>query len=77
MIQNSLLKWFRENGRYWIPWKLKKDGSIPQSGESIAPYGIWIAEVMLQQTQLKDVIPYWEKWMKDFLTLTSLAEVDL
>ena len=76
-IQNSLLEWFRENGRYWIPWKLKKDGSIPQLGESISPYGIWIAEVMLQQTQLKVVIPYWEKWMKVFPTLTSLAEADL
>ena len=76
-IQNSLLKWFKGNGRYWIPWKLKKDGSIPQSGESISPYGIWIAEVMLQQTQLKVVIPYWEKWMKVFPTLTYLAEADL
>ena len=76
-IQNSLLQWFRANGRYWIPWKLKKDGSIPQLGESISPYKIWIAEVMLQQTQLKVVIPYWEKWMKAFPTLTYLAEADL
>ncbi|AIQ98242.1 8-oxo-dGTP diphosphatase MutT [Prochlorococcus sp. MIT 0801] len=76
-IQYSLLEWFRRHGRYWIPWKLKKDGSIPQLGESISPYGIWIAEVMLQQTQLKVVIPYWEKWMKAFPTLTSLAEADL
>jgi len=76
-IQNSLLEWFRANGRFWIPWKLKKDGSIPQLGESISPYGIWIAEVMLQQTQLKVVIPYWKKWMKVFPTLTSLAEADL
>ena len=76
-IQNSLLQWFRANGRYWIPWKLKKDGSIPQLGESISPYEIWIAEVMLQQTQLKVVIPYWEKWMKAFPTLTYLAEADL
>ena len=76
-IQNSLLEWFRENGRYWIPWKLKKDGSVPRSGESISPYGIWIAEVMLQQTQLKVVIPYWKKWMKFFPTLSSLAEADL
>ena len=68
---------FRENGRYWIPWKLKKDGSVPRSGESISPYGIWIAEVMLQQTQLKVVIPYWKKWMKFFPTLSSLAEADL
>ena len=76
-IQNSLLQWFRASGRYWIPWKLKKDGSIPQLGESISPYEIWIAEVMLQQTQLKVVIPYWEKWMKAFPTLTYLAEADL
>ena len=59
-IQKSILDWFRANGRYWIPWKLKKDGSIPQVGENISPYGIWIAEVMLQQTQLKVVIPYWK-----------------
>ncbi|WP_269609054.1 8-oxo-dGTP diphosphatase MutT [Prochlorococcus marinus] len=76
-IQNSLLEWFRENGRHWIPWKLKKDGSIPQSGESLSPYGIWIAEVMLQQTQLKVVIPYWEKWMEVFPSLPSLTEADL
>ena len=57
--------------------KLKKDGSTPQFGESLSPYGIWIAEVMLQQTQLKVVIPYWEKWMKVFPTLSSLSEADL
>ena len=76
-IQYPLLKWFRANGRYWIPWKLKKDGSIPQLGESISPYEIWIAEVMLQQTQLKVVIPYWEKWIKTFPSLTDLSETDL
>ena len=76
-IQKALMEWFRENGRHWIPWKLKKDGSIPKSGESISPYEIWIAEVMLQQTQLKVVIPYWEKWMRAFPSLTYLAEADL
>tara|TARA_Y100001968_G_scaffold202561_1_gene186011 strand:- start:553 stop:1551 length:999 start_codon:yes stop_codon:yes gene_type:complete len=76
-IQNKLLEWFRKDGRHWIPWKLKKDGSIPKSGESISPYEIWIAEVMLQQTQLKVVIPYWEKWMKVFPSLTDLAEANL
>ena len=76
-IQNSLLEWFSEHGRNWIPWKLKKDGSIPKSGEFLSPYGIWIAEIMLQQTQLKVAIPYWEKWMQTFPTLTDLAEADL
>ncbi len=76
-MQNSVLEWFGANGRYWIPWKLKRDGSVPRLGESISPYGIWIAEVMLQQTQLKVVIPYWKEWMKVFPTLSSLAEADL
>ena len=76
-IQNLLLTWFRENGRNWIPWKLKTDGSIPKSGEIISPYGIWIAEVMLQQTQLKVVVPYWEKWIKIFPSLTDLVDADL
>ena len=76
-IQNLLLEWFGANGRHWIPWKLNKDGFIPQLGESLSPYGIWIAEVMLQQTQLKVVIPYWEKWMEVFPSLTVLAEADL
>ncbi len=76
-IQNRLLEWFGKNGRHWIPWKLKKDGSIPKSGESISPYEIWIAEVMLQQTQLKVVLPYWEKWMEFFPALTDLAKANL
>jgi A/G-specific adenine glycosylase len=76
-IQNLLLTWFRDNGRNWIPWKLKKDGSIPKSGEIISPYGIWIAEVMLQQTQLKVVVPYWEKWIKIFPSLSDLVDADL
>ena len=43
-IQNSLLEWFFENVRHWIPWKLKPDGSIPKPGEIISPYEIWIAK---------------------------------
>ena len=73
-IQHDLLEWFIEYGRHWIPWKLKDDGSVPRSGETISPYGIWIAEVMLQQTQLKVVIPYWKRWMKNFPSLQDLAE---
>ena len=53
---------------------LKKDASIPKSPESISPFEAWIAEGMLQQTQLKVVIPCWEKWMKIFLDLAYLEE---
>ena len=76
IIQNNILDWFYFNGRHWIPWKLKKDGSSPKCGEIISPYEIWIAEVMLQQTQLRVVIPYWEKWIRTFPSLTDLAEAD-
>ena len=75
-IQKNLLIWFSLNGRHWIPWKLKSDGSLPQSGEFISPYGVWIAEVMLQQTQLNVVIPYWQNWMQTFPFLVDLVEAD-
>ena len=71
--RGTLLNWFAINGRHEIPWKLKDDGTPPQSGEVLSPYSIWIAEVMLQQTQLKVVLPYWEKWMQAFPTLIDLA----
>ena len=75
-IQNDLLIWFSDNGRLRIPWKLKSDGSRPETGEVLSPYGIWIAEVMLQQTQLKVVLRYWHKWMMTFPNLVSLTEAD-
>ncbi len=73
-LQVKLLNWFKINGRHWIPWKLKADGSVATSGEFVSPYGIWIAEVMLQQTQLKVVIPYWERWMHSFPSLPDLVD---
>ena len=75
-IQKKILSWFDLHGRNWIPWKLRPDGSLPVLKESITPYGIWIAEVMLQQTQLNVVIPYWERWMDTFPFLINLAEAD-
>ena len=75
-IRTSLLKWFECNGRHWIPWKLKPDGSQAASGEILPVYEIWIAEVMLQQTQLKIVLPYWKQWMEDFPSLIVLANTE-
>jgi len=75
-IQFNLLNWFASNGRHFIPWKLRNDGSIPDQGEFLSPYEIWIAEVMLQQTQVKVVLSYWEKWMLSFPTLIHLVEAD-
>ena len=49
------------------------DGQWPAAEESLDPYPIWIAEVMLQQTQLQVVLPYWKRWMEAFPRLEILA----
>ncbi len=73
LLQNALLTWWQHQGRHWIPWKLRADGSPPADGESLDPYPIWVAEVMLQQTQLQVVLPYWQRWMAAFPTVQRLA----
>ncbi len=75
-IRIALLEWFSDNGRHRIPWKIKADGSEVKPGELIHPYPIWIAEVMLQQTQYKKVLPYWDNWMSTFPSLDDLAKSD-
>ncbi len=46
-----------------MPWRRTLD-----------PYGVWVSEIMLQQTQVKTVIPYWERWMRELPTPQTLAE---
>jgi A/G-specific adenine glycosylase len=60
-IQKALLGWFDTEQRD-MPWR--------RTGN---PYPIWVSEIMLQQTQVKTVIPYFERWMKSFPTLQKLA----
>lgn len=56
-----MLDWFATNARD-LPWRRTRD-----------PYAIWVSEIMLQQTQVKTVIPYWERWMRELPTIESLA----
>jgi A/G-specific adenine glycosylase len=58
----ALLTWFRAHARD-LPWRRTND-----------PYAIWVSEIMLQQTQVKTVIPYWERWMRELPTIKALAE---
>jgi len=60
-VVRPLLAWFVRNARD-LPWRRTLD-----------PYAIWISEIMLQQTQVKTVIPYWERWMHAFPDVQSLA----
>ncbi len=75
-LRKALLEWFENNGRHDIPWKLKENGSRPNKGEQLSVYKIWVAEVMLQQTQLQVVLPFWNKWMKAFPSIISFANAD-
>ncbi len=72
-LRFNLLAWWEANGRHALPWKLRPDGSIPGPGEPLDPFGVWVAEVMLQQTQLAVVLPYWHRWMAAFPDLRTLA----
>ena len=56
-----LLRWFAANARA-LPWRRTRD-----------PYAVWVSEIMLQQTQVKTVIPYWERWMQALPDLAALA----
>ena len=58
----TLLEWFRENGRD-LPWRQTHD-----------PYAIWLSEIILQQTQVKQGWEYWERFMRRWPTVEALAE---
>lgn len=61
----ALLRWYRTHQRP-LPWR-----SQP------SPYAVWVSEVMLQQTQVNTVIPYFRRFMKAFPTVRHLAQADL
>ena len=63
-FQQKLLEWFNKYQRP-LPWR-----------KHYKPYDVWVSEIMLQQTQMETVLPYFERWMKAFPTLKSLAESD-
>jgi A/G-specific adenine glycosylase len=64
-LVTALLAWW-DAGHEDLPWRRSRD-----------PYAIWVAEVMLQQTQIATVIPYFERWMARFPTVEALAAASL
>lgn len=61
-LSDRLLAWYQHNGRQ-LPWRGHPD-----------PYAIWVSEIMLQQTQVNTVIPYFERWMQRLPSMASLAQ---
>jgi A/G-specific adenine glycosylase len=61
-ISSALLAWYVRNARD-LPWRASSD-----------PYRVWVSEIMLQQTRVETVIPYFQRWMERFPDLASLAQ---
>ena len=57
-----VLAWFDEHGRKHLPWQ-----------QDVTPYKVWVSEIMLQQTQVTTVIPYFERFMTSFPSVYALA----
>lgn len=65
MFSQKVLSWFDVHGRHHLPWQKEKSA-----------YHVWLSEVMLQQTQVTTVIPYFEKFITIFPTLENLAKAN-
>ena len=79
VLRQRLLDWWEAHGRRRIdqkPWMFTPDGRWPDPGEELSCLGVWVAEVMLQQTQLAVVLPYWRRWMAALPDLDALATAD-
>ena len=63
---HRLLRWFDSHGRNDLPWQ-----------QQPTPYRVWVSEIMLQQTQVQTVIPYYQRFMRRFPTVQALAGASL
>lgn len=65
-FQQAVLGWYDRFGRKDLPWQ-----------KSITPYRVWLSEIMLQQTQVTTVIPYFHRFVEKFPTVEALAKAEL
>ncbi len=66
VFQRAVLDWFDRHGRTNLPWQ-----------QEINPYRVWVSEIMLQQTQVSTVIPYFERFITSFPDVETLASAPL
>ena len=64
-FSDKVLRWFDQHGRKNLPWQ-----------QDISAYRVWVSEIMLQQTQVKTVIPYFERFMQSFPDVHALANAE-
>lgn len=63
---DTVIDWFEEHGRHDLPWQ-----------PNPTPYRVWVSEIMLQQTRVGTVIPYFERFMARFPDVAALAAADI
>ena len=63
ILSSFVIDWYKSQGRVSLPWR-----------HNVSPYSVWISEIMLQQTQVKTVIPYYLRFLKEHPSLESLFE---
>jgi A/G-specific adenine glycosylase len=63
LFSQQVVQWYKDHGRHDLPWRKK-----------VTPYRIWISEIMLQQTQVKTVIPYFKNFIQKYPSQKKLSE---
>ena len=66
LFAKRVLAWYQQYGRKTLPWQIEK-----------SPYHVWLSEVMLQQTQVVTVIPYFQRFIQQFPTIVDLANAPI
>ena len=61
-FSTAVLDWFDRHGRHDLPWQ-----------QDINPYRVWVSEIMLQQTQVAAVVPYYERFLQRYPSVAALA----
>ena len=65
-LSKQIVQWYKENGRSNLPWR-----------KNVTAYRVWISEIMLQQTQVKTVIPFFKKFIGKYPNLKSQKLISL
>ncbi|KAI0700158.1 DNA glycosylase [Cerioporus squamosus] len=77
-LRKALLNWYdRVHALRGMPWRKPFDHAWDAEQKAQRAYEVWVSEVMLQQTQVATVIPYYNKWMERFPTIRDLAASDI
>ncbi|KAI9459169.1 DNA glycosylase [Lactarius psammicola] len=78
LMRPPLLEWYSQvHAARGMPWRKPFDPSLGADARAQRAYEVWISEIMLQQTQVVTVIPYYNRWMESFPTIKDLAASDI